>query len=199
MKKRSIVGLTALTWSLAAACAANPAAASSLPRVDFGDRPSVGLGIGANQSLQAGGSLSLDAPIASQLMLGGAISTSILGNLVYDVRAMYRIVEGVSGEGPSIAGMIGLWGAPGASNFQLPGQVAPLVGFGMAYAINEQFDVRLNLAYSPFFTYTSGEFLGFVGGPPGSGIEVGYQLLPNLEATLGINGRGDVLGLNMTF
>lgn len=183
----------------AAAAFQAPAEASSLPRVDFDTSPSVGLGFGANQSLQAGGSLSIDVPVASQLLVGGAVSSSIVGSLVYDVRALYRLVEAVPGESPAIAGMVGVWGAPGAARFQLPGQFAPLIGFGLAYPINEQFDVRLNLAYSPFFTYGASEFLGFIGGPPGSGIEVGYQVTPNLEATLGINGRGDLLGLNMTF
>lgn len=176
-----------------------PAEASSLPRVDFGTSPTVGLGFGANQALQAGGSLSVDVPLFGDALVGGALSSTVLGTLVYDVRALYRIVDGASGEGPSIAGMIGLWGSPGATAFQLPGQFAPMIGFGMAYAINAQFDVRLNLAYSPFFRYGASEFLGFVGGPPGSGIEVGYQLTPAMEATLGINGRGDLLGLNMTF
>lgn len=195
---RAFAGLAAWGIALGVVGAAGPAMASSLPRVDFGTSPSVGLGFGANQALQAGGSLSVDVPVGQDFLVGGALSSTITGGIVYDARALYRFVEG-DNEGPSIAAMVGIWGSPGLTRFQLPISAAPLVGFGLAYPITPQFDIRLNLAYSPFFNYGPSEFLGFIGGPPGTGIEVGYQIMPNIEATLGINGRGDLLGLNMTF
>lgn len=192
MIKLSAVLALALTVVLAPV-----AAASSLPKVDFGEKPLFGFGLGINQLLRTGGSLSLDVPFGSTMLLGGSVATNMDGSINYDVRGLYRLIEG-GREGPTIAGMVGLWGAPGTANFQLPGSVAPLLGFGLAYPATDKIDVRLNLVYSPFFTYTT-EFLTFIGGPPTSGVEVGYQLTPTLEVTLGVNGRGDILGANMTF
>lgn len=191
-------GFAAWVGLIAALAVAGPAAASSLPRVDFGTEPIVGLGLGVNQGLSAGGSLSLDVPVGTRWMAGASVGSSLARSITYDVRAIYRLVDG-GPETPAIGAIVGLWGAPGAPGFQFPLGVAPLVGFGLAYTINEQFDVRLNLSYSPFFNYGSGEFLTFIGGPPLAGLEVGYQLSPGLEATLGINGRGDFLGLAYTF
>ena len=188
----------AVAGLLSALAVAAPAAASSLPRVDFGTEPILGLGLGANQGLSVGGSLSLDVPLGTRWMAGASVGSSLARSITYDVRAVYRLVDG-GPETPAIGVIVGLWGAPGAPGFQLPGGVAPLVGFGLGYSINDQFDVRLNLSYSPFFNYGSGEFLTFIGGPPLAGLEVGYRLAPGLEATLGINGRGDFVGLAYTF
>lgn len=189
--------LSTVSALVIAATLAPAAWASSLPKVDFGDKPTFGFGLGINQTLRTGGSLSLDVPFGDAIMLGGSVATNLDGSINYDVRGLYRLIEG-STAGPTIAGMIGLWGAPGTPNFTLPGAVAPLIGFGLAYPATEKIDVRLNLVYSPFYNYTT-EFLTFIGGPPTSGVEVGYQLSPNMEVTLGINGRGDFLGANLTF
>lgn len=203
MQLRALATALALVVGAAPALVmgAAPAAwASSLPKVDFGPSASFGFGVGTNQLWQTGGSLSLDVPVTDSILIGGAAATNLDGSVNFDVRGLYRLIEGGT-EGPTIAAMIGLWGAPGgpnAANFQLPYPVAPLVGFGLAYPVMDKVDLRLNLAYSPFFTYT-GEFLTFIGGPPSSGVEVGYQLTPNMEVTLGINGRGDFLGANLTF
>lgn len=192
-----------IRWLVAAALglgvlAERPAEAASLPPVDFGDQTIVGLGVGADQALTAGGSLSIDVPVGSRLLLGGAVASTLGGQFNYDLRGVYRLVEG-SRETPAIGGILGLWGAPGMAGFQLPVAAAPFVGFALAYAATDQIDLRLNLAYSPFFDYGPSEFLGFIGGPPVSGLEVGYQLTPNLEATIGINGRGDFAGVNYAF
>ena len=90
------------------AVAASPAAwASSLPKVDFGSQPSVGLGVGTNQAFTTGGSVSIDIPFLDVFQVGGAIATRLDGSVNYDVRAMYRFIEGGT-EGPSIAGMLGV-------------------------------------------------------------------------------------------
>jgi hypothetical protein len=177
-----------------------PVWASSLPRVDFGTRPLIGLGFGSNQTLQAGGSLSIDVPVNESFMLGGAAASTFGGGLNYDVRGVYRFIVGAQGSGPSIAAIVGLWGQPGLASFQTTFGAAPFVGFGMAYPITDRFTARLDLAYAPFFDYASAnETFVFLGGPPTSGVEVGYRLMSNLEATLGINGRGDFLGASYTF
>lgn len=191
---RAIAALAALALTVGLVPQAQ---ASSLPRVDFGDKPIFGFGVGMNQNWSTSGSVSLDVPFASTFLLGGSIATRIDGSVNYDLRGMYRFIEG-GHDGPTIAGILGVWGAPGQTGFSLPGQVAPLVGFGLAYPATDKIDLRLNLCYSPFFNYTT-EFLTFIGGPPTSGAEVGYKLTPNTEVTLGINGRGDFLGANLTF
>jgi hypothetical protein len=191
---RAIAALAALALTLAVSPLAR---ASSLPRVDFGEKPLLGVGLGANQNWATSGSLSLDVPFADTFLLGGSIATRIDGSVNFDLRGMYRFIEGGK-EGPTVAGILGVWGAPGQAGFTLPGQVAPLVGFGLAYPATDQVDLRLNLAYSPFFQYTH-EFLTFIGGPPLAGVEVSYQLTPIMEVTLGVNGRGDFLGANLAF
>lgn len=177
-----------------------PAAASSLPRADIGSRPVLGIGVGGNQSLQAGGSLSLDVPVTDAIAIGGSASSTFAGGLDYDVRGMYRFILGASSTGPSISAILGLWGQPGLSGFQTGFGAAPYLGFGLAYPINEKFTVRLDLAYAPFFDYAhANETLVFLGGPPSSGVEVGYHITKNFEATLGLNGRGDLIGASYTF
>jgi hypothetical protein len=190
---RVLAGLAAVSIGVVPAAAW----ASSLPKVDFGTQPSVGLGINVNSAFTTGGSVSIDVPFWDVFQVGGAIATRLDGSVNYDVRAMYRFIEGGK-DGPSIAGIIGVWGAPGQSGFTLPGSVAPLVGFGLAYPAMDKLNLRLNLAYSPFFNYTS-EFLTFIGGPSVAGAEVAYELTPNTEVTLGINGRGDFVGANLHF
>jgi hypothetical protein len=193
MRKWWIIG------ALAAIAPTAPALASSLPRADFGDRPTVSLGLGGNQAWSAGGSLAVDLPVWDSLALGGAVGTSLAGGLNYDLRAAYRFVS--AGQyTPAVAAVVGAWGAPGQPNFTSSLGVAPYIGFALAYPINERFNIRLDLTYATFYNYAAaGETLLFLGGPPSSGLEVGYKLLPNLEATLGINGRGDFLGANYSF
>lgn len=185
----------------ALAMVASPAVASSLPRVDFDDRPTVGVGFGTNQAWSPAGSVSLDIPVGDQWLVGGAVASTLAGGLNGDLRLVYRFVEGGTA-GPTIAAIAGVWGEPLgrpmglSSRFSLPGGAAPLVGFGLAYPVWDRIHLRLNLIYSPFFLYGA-ETLGFIGGPPGSGLEVGYELNSAIQATLGINGRGDVLGLKI--
>lgn len=187
------LALTLLGW-------AQPARASSLPRADFGSQPILGIGVGGNQSWQAGGSLSADFPLNDSLMLGASAASSLGGALNYDVRGMYRFVVGTRSTGPSIAAVVGLWGQPGLPYFQTSLGAAPFIGFAMAYPITDRFTARLDLSYAPFFDYAhASQSLVFLGGPPSSGLEVGYKVAPNLEATLGLNGRGDFLGANFQF
>ena len=186
-------------WLSAAILLSAPvvAEASSMPRADFGDRPALGLSLGTDAAFQAGGSLSVDLPVWPQLTVGAGVGSTMAGALTYDVRAFYRFVEPSDG-GLAVGGLVGAWGAPGSSAFQLPVAVAPFIGFGMAYTFMPKLTARLNLAYSPFYQPTT-ELFGVFGGPTVSGVEVAYQLTPAIAATLGLNGRGDIVGLNMTF
>ena len=177
------------------------ALASSMPGADFGDRPTLGAGFGTDLGWRPGGSVALTWPVMDHLAMSGALASSFVGGVTFDVRGIYRFVEG-GREGPSIAGIVGLWGATGGlgpdPRFTLGAPVAPAIGFGLAYSPLDRLALRLNLAYSPFFTYGS-ETLGFIGGPPSTGIEAAYELFPGFEVTAGLNGNGDLLGVSYVF
>lgn len=178
-----------------------PARASSLPGVDFGDRPVLSVGLGTGLGWRPGGSLAVTWPLGEQLAVSGALASTFAGGATFDLRGIYRFVEG-SREGPAIAGILGLWGAAGGvgpdPRFTMGVPLAPAVGFGLAYSPLDRLALRLNLAYSPFFAYGT-EALGFIGGPPSTGIEAGYTLMPGLELTAGLNGNGDLLGFSYLF
>ncbi len=178
-----------------------PALASSLPGADYGERPVLGVGLGAGLGWRPGGSLAVTWPVLDQLAVGGALASTFAGGVTFDVRGVYRFVEG-SREGPAIAGIVGLWGAAGGlgpdPRFTMGVPLAPAIGFGLAYSPLDKLAIRLNLAYSPFFAYGT-EALGFIGGPPSTGVEAGYQLAPGLEVTAGLNGNGDILGFSYRF
>jgi hypothetical protein len=180
---------------------AGVAAASSLPAADVGDRPKLGLGVGAGFGWRPGGSVAVDWPVTDGVAVGGALASTFTGGATFDLRGVYRFVEG-SREGPSIAGIVGLWGATGGlgpdPRFTLGVPIAPSIGFGLAYSPLDKLALRLNLAYSPFFAYGT-ETLGFIGGPPSTGIEAAYALGPGLEVTAGLNGNGDILGVSYLF
>jgi hypothetical protein len=171
--------------------------ASTLPRADFASHPLLGVGLGMSQAPALEGALSYDMPLTSQVLLGASVGYGLGSNVTYDVRALYRFIP-LSPDGPAIAGILGVWGAPGQTGFQLGGNMAPFVGVGLAYAINDRFDARVDLSYSPFYNYGN-QFLSIIGGPPIFGGEVGYKFSPTLQATLGLDGRGDIAGLSLSF
>ncbi|HEY9721656.1 MAG TPA: hypothetical protein V6D47_06560 [Oscillatoriaceae cyanobacterium] len=189
-------------WAIGAAIAllaagSRTATASTLPGVDFGTQPLVGLAIGTGLAWAPSGAVSFDLPLGESFMVGASAGTSYGTQLNFDVRGIYRLVVG-NRESPTIGVMAGLWGAPGMAGFQLPGGVAPFVGFGLSYDVTKRITARLNLAYSPFFNYNNTALL-FMDGPPSAGVELGYKVRPNLQATLGLDGRGDLLGLSWTY
>lgn len=183
--------------AIALLAAGGNAAASTLPPVDFGTHPIVGLAIGTGLAWAPSGAASFDLPLGDAWLVGASAGTSYGTQLNFDARVLYRLVQG-NRESPTIGVMAGLWGAPGMPGFQLPGSVAPFVGFGLSYNLSKRFTARLNLAYSPLFNYNNSALL-FMDGPPSAGIEVGYRVRPNLQATLGLDGRGDLVGLSWTY
>lgn len=195
----SFARAAALALGIAVMTAA-PAMASSLPQADL-DKPRLGVGVGTGLGWRPGGSLAVDVPLGDAIGAGLALQTTFTGATTIDARASYRFVDG-SRESPAIAAIAGVWGVVGGAGpdarFTGPVPLAPSIGFGMAYEPLDKLTLRLNLAYSPLFAYGT-EQLVFIGGPPTSGVEVAYEVLPGVEATLGLNGNGDVLGLNYTF
>jgi hypothetical protein len=165
--------------SLLLVAAAAPARASSMPRADFGGRPVLGLGLGN------GLSVGLDVPLSSALSLGGSFNAGFVTARTssVDLRLLYKLVTADRGrfQLDLLGGMQG--GGPG---FALAG-FEPVVGVAMAYGLLPRLTLRLNLATGVFNR----------GGIGPSGIELGYDLTPTIEGTLGGNGRGDFLGLKI--
>lgn len=179
--KRNILSITAACIATLAMTA--PAFASSLPQADF-SRNNLGLGIGN------GVSVSLDFPVSSMLSLGGAFSAQNFNANTIDLRGLYKLIPGGTGKLTlDLLGGVQIYGNTfGAFNF-----FDPFVGVALAYPFAPRLNGRLNIAGS---FNTSGA--GF-NGTRASGFELAYQFTPTLEGTIGANGRGDFLGLNLNF
>lgn len=163
---------------LVAVATALPAQASSMPRADFGSRPTLGLAVGN------GLSIGLDVPLSQAVSLGASFNAGFAWtrNTNIDIRLLYKLVSADRGrfQLDLLAGAQGY--GPGSFTFST---FEPIVGVATAYDLTPQLSLRGNLA------------TGLVnrGGVGPSGIELGYRFSPTLEGTIGANGRGDVIGL----
>lgn len=177
---------TALTLAIAAlsmAAVSLPAQASSMPKGDF-TRNNLGLGVGN------GISVSLDFPVSSLFSLGGAFSAENFNRNTIDIRGVYKLVPG--GGSRLTVGLLGgvqIYG-PSFGAFSL---FDPFLGVALAYPFAPRLTGRLNLA-AAFNTGGAG-----FNGTRASGVELAYEFTPTLEGTLGVNGRGDILGLKLLF
>lgn len=75
-------------------------------------------------------------------------------------------------------------------------QLIPVITATAITAIfSSNLTARVNLVpgYNFFGGANSLVFQNFF--PPSAGAEIGWRVTPNLEATLGYNGQGDILGL----
>ena len=95
-------------------------------------------------------------------------------------------------------------GAAGDPSFVANRDGSPIgveAGLAMSYKFLPQLTGRLNLVGSvPFFGYnTPGYYNPFRFVAPASGIEIAYKFNSTFELSLGANGQGDVLGLNIFF
>jgi hypothetical protein len=70
------------------------------------------------------------------------------------------------------------------------------MGAALAYKLNQQLVLRLNLVPGVSLRIPPNGWVVF---PPAGGAEIGWRWSDNLEATLGYNGNGDILGLNWSF
>lgn len=178
---------------------AAPAMASTLPEADFTYGQRV-LGLGIGQGISG----SVDVPISRQVSLGGAIGIPAFALSEFDVRGLYKFVDG-GRKGFTLDGILGVLGAtalyPGAPPANLE------VGIGMAYPFTDKIIGRVNLVIVPFLFGNNGN-AGFVANPafyngifagPSGGLEVAYRFTPRLEGTLGENGLGNLLGLKYAF
>lgn len=180
--KRTLFALTTAAATLVATVA--PAFASSMPKADFGRANTFGLGVGD------GVSLSLDFPVSGDLSLGGAISAQSFRSNTVDLRLLYKLVRGgTRALHVDLLAGLQIYG-PSFGNFS---SYDPVIGVALAYPLTDKLTLRGNIAGA--FSTTG---LGF-NATRASGIELAYEFTPNLEGTLGGNGRGDVLGLKLSF
>lgn len=173
--------IVALSTALLLAAAA-PAAASSLPRADFsGSSPNIGIGAGFGNLSGA-----FDLPLSREWQIGLGVSSLFGAGANADLRVLYRFWN--AGANPfTLALLAGVQADGGA--FNALGNIEPIAGLAAAYPITSQLVIRANAV--------AGVMNRSLLRP--AGVEVGYRFHPNMEFTVGANGRGDYVGVNLNF
>jgi len=184
MKKALIIAGTIFTMSM------SPCFASSLPVGEIDQK--VGIGIGPT--------ISVDFKLSPQMSLGASFGSPFYRGKFfgfeggrYDIRLLYKFVQ----EGKfSLSGLIGAAGDPvfnGENKYSLAGME---IGVALSYEFTSKLTGRLNLVSGlPLMSWN--DSLGYLA--PAAGIELGYKFTPTIEGTIGGNGQGDFLGLNIYF
>ncbi|MBT9545183.1 MAG: hypothetical protein IV090_07315 [Candidatus Sericytochromatia bacterium] len=193
LKKAVLFGLpTLLTTAL---LSAKPVEASSMPKADA-NRSSFAFGIGP--------SAALDLELFPRTTLGVSAGLPFLVNGWTDLSSRYdvRLMTNLFHEhhyyhdgGFSLSLILGVWGDANFRDLTVSRWLGIEIGVAMAYRFNEHLTARLNLV--PGYNFFNGNlnqlvFQNFF--PPAAGAEVAWHISPNLEATLGYNGQGDILG-----
>ncbi len=165
-----------------------PCYASSLPDAEISNK--IGLGTGP--------SISADFKVAPRVSLGGSLGSPFYRGFftsgLYDVRLLYKFLD----QGKfAFSGVIGVTGNP-AFNGRFPGSLfGGEAGIALSYQFLPQLTGKLNLVGA--FPVWTGVWSWFGNVSPASGIELGYKFNNNFEVSLGGNGQGDFLGLNIYF
>lgn len=165
-----------------------PVNASSLPDADISQKVSIG----------TGPSVSLDFKLSSHSSLGVSLGAPLYRGIFttgrYDARFLYKFVDQNKF---ALSGLVGVTGDPDLKfnfNNSLVGVEA---GVALSYAFLPRLIGRLNIVgTAPFFGFGRPIYT-FIS--PSSGIELGYKFTNNIEGTIGGNGQGDFLGLNIYF
>lgn len=165
--------------------------ASSLPNAEISQK----LGIGT------GPSISVDLKLGSQTSLGLAFGSPIYRGIftsgLYDARLTQNFID----QGKfHLSGLIGVTGNPSFNSSYIGSLFGGELGVALSYKFLPALTGRLNLVggfpiddFGKFSRY----YYNFVA--PSSGIELGYKFTSNIEGTIGANGQGDFLGLNVYF
>lgn len=178
--------LSALAFSLVVGGSILPAAASTMPKAEA-DRSSVVIGLGP--------SLSFDANLAPNMLLGASVGLPFLVSgfngvpARYDVRLTYEFLQQ---GGFSLAGIFGIWGNVRFDNPSISRWVGLELGVGLAYKFTPQLTGRLNIVPGFGFPFGTGVADFY---PPASGFELAYRFNSNFEGSIGYNGQGDIIGL----
>jgi len=173
-----------------------PAWASSMPKADA-NRSSFAIGVGP--------SAALDLELFPRTTLGVSAGLPFLVNgwtdlsSRYDLRLMTNLFatpRHYSYEDRLFLSLVlGVWGDTNFRDLTLSRWLGIEVSIAMAFRFSDQFTARLNIV--PGYNFFNGNmnqlvFQNFF--PPAAGAEVAWHITPNLEATLGYNGQGDILG-----
>lgn len=168
---------------------ASPSYASSLPDADITQK--VGIGTGPSLSLD----FKLNPKTSLGLSVGSPFYRGIFSSGTYDVRLLYKFVD------QSKFALSGVIGVAGNQAFRAGLVSAPIgveAGIALSYQFIPKLTGRLNIVGGiPFSGNGVFSFYNYLA--PASGIEIAYKFTPNIEGTLGGNGQGDLLGLNIIF
>lgn len=169
-----------LSTMLAVLAASPPVLASSLPRADFGPRPT--LGAGGGQSLN----VAFEAPVDDRLAFGMVVGSRAFVGAAAEAHARYRFWQ-AGGDRLMLAWLVGAQAAGPA--FQNLKEIEPVLGLLVAYPLTPDWTLRASVAAG---------VLGHELLRP-AGFELAYRFHASMEATVGFNGRGDMAGLKFTF
>ena len=183
--KRLIASIvvTALTVSL-------PSYASTLPtaeitqKIGIGTGPSVSADFRINPKTSFG--FSLGSPFYRGLFLSGT----------YDVRLLHKFVDQ---NNFALSGVIGVAGDQAFSGNLGSAPFGIEAGLALSYEFFPKLTGRLNAVGSIPLFRSGPVFNIFSFVAPASGAEIAYQFNSTIEGTLGANGQGDILGINIKF
>lgn len=180
-----------LTTALSLGLAWSPSAqASSMPKADLKGKHSISLG--------SAPSLGLEFSLSPKWALGAAVGMPLFyevsGFLRYNFYSSYTFLEA---DALTVRGLVGAFGDVDLyqradvqlSNFGVE------AGIAVAYQINQWVTARANVVPGLAFPYSTGFGLF----TPSGGVEVAYRPFDNFEATLGLNGNGDIFALRYLF
>lgn len=165
--------------------------ASSLPSAEISQKLGLGTGPSISVDFKLGNRTSLG------LSLGSPLYRGVFQSGLYDVRLVQNFLD----QGKlHLSGIIGVTGNPSFNTSYIGSLVGIEAGVALSYKILPALTGRLNVVGAfPIdnFGRVSGNFFSFLA--PSSGLELGYKFTSNLEGTIGGNGHGDFLGLNLYF
>lgn len=168
-----------------------PSMASSLPNGEISQK----------LSISTGPSFSADFKLSSTTSIGFSVGSPIYKGVfksgLYDIRLAHNFID--PGKF-SLSGIVGLAGNPAFSSGYIGSVIGAEAGIALSYKFLPALTGRLNIVGTfPIdnFGRLSGNYFNFVA--PSSGIELGYKFTNNIEGTIGGNGQGDFLGLNVYF
>ncbi len=165
--------------------------ASSLPNAEISQK----LGIGTGPSISA--DFKLNSKTSLGLSLGAPVYRGVFTNGLYDVRLTHNFL---SQNKFYLSGLIGVTGNPAFNTKYIGSLIGVEAGVTLSYKFLPALTGRLNIIGAfpvDGFNNNTKNFFYFVS--PASGVELGYKFTSNLEGTIGGNGQGDFLGLNLYF
>jgi hypothetical protein len=123
-----------------------------------------------------------DFALDNRMAVGGSVGYSFDGANAYlgDMHLNFQFVEPTSQTPLSMSLVGGLWGGTSnglwLSKYSCPFYIQPEIGLAMSYMFDSRFTGRIDLVYGPSL-----------------GIELGYKIMPNLEAVFAVSEQ--VIGL----